>query len=277
MEAYAGNLQNPEKNVASLITWEVKLGKEDEGALTISPVANSRFKVESEAEGTVTLTITGKFTYEEVEYSSITWLEVITTEKKKMKWQVSDGEATLERNAAGGYEPKDSTFYIDVPEECLNGNILTPANFTVSDVSATDQQSETGIDNMEPYVTENLPTVTNVEKASDSDSVYGVTIKSFRPGIFRITLNVTGTDETNYTASLLLTVKDAAVSTENTGDASGTDPANDGWNEVPEEDGGFTSDVAAGWGDQSNDAADMVPDDSSTGFTGAGASWEGEE
>ena len=277
VEAYAGNLQNPEKNVASLITWEVKLGKEDEGALTISPVANSRFKVESEAEGTVTLTITGKFTYEEVEYSSITWLEVITTEKKEMKWQVSDGEATLERNAAGGYEPKDSTFYIDVPEECLNGNILTPANFTVSDVSATDQQSETGIDNMEPYVTENLPTVTNVEKASDSDSVYGVTIKSFHPGIFRITLNVTGTDETNYTASLLLTVKDAAVSTENTGDASGTDPANDGWNEVPEEDGGFTSDVAAGWGDQSNDAADMVPDDSSTGFTGAGASWEGEE
>lgn len=277
VEAYAGNLQNPEKNVASLIIWEVKLGKEDEGTLTISPVANSQFKVESEAEGTVTLTITGKFTYEDVEYSSITWLEVITTEKKEIKWQVSAGEATLERNASGGYEPKDSTFYIEVPKECLNGNALTPANFTVSDASATDQQSETGIDNMESYVTENLPTVTNVEKASDSDSVYGVTIKSFCPGIFRITLNVTGTDETNYTASLLLTVKDAAVSTENTGDASGTDSANDGWNEVPEEDGGFTSDITAGWGDQSNDAADMVPDDASTGFTGAGASWEGEE
>ena len=277
VEAYAGNLQNPEKNVASLITWEVKLGKEDEGALTISPVVNSRFKVESEAEGTVTLTITGKFIYEGVEYSSITWLEVITTEKKEMKWQVSAGEATLGRNAAGGYEPTDSTFYIDVPKECLNGNTLTPANFTVSDASATDRQSETDIDSMETYAAENLPTVTKVEKTSDSDSVYGVMIKSSRPGIFRITLNVTGTDETNYTASLLLTVKEAAVSTENTGDASGTDPANDGWNEVPEEDGGFTSDITAGWGDQSNDTADMVPDDAGTGFTGAGAGLEGEE
>ncbi len=277
VEAYAGNLQNPEKNVASLITWEVKLGKEDEGALTISPVVNSRFKVESEAEGTVTLTITGKFIYEGVEYSSITWLEVITTEKKEMKWQVSAGEATLGRNAAGGYEPTDSTFYIDVPKECLNGNTLTPANFTVSDASATDRQSETDIDSMETYAAENLPTVTKVEKASDSDSVYGVMIKSSRPGIFRITLNVTGTGERNYTASLLLTVKEAAVSTENTGDASGTDPANDGWNEVPEEDGGFTSDITAGWGDQSNDTADMVPDDAGTGFTGAGAGLEGEE
>lgn len=268
VEAYAGDLQNPEKNVASLITWDVKLGKEDEGALTISPVTNSQFKVKSEAEGTVTLTITGKFTYEDVEYSSITWLDVITTEKKEVKWQVSTGEITLDSSAAG----MEKTFNLSVP------NDVTPKieNFTITKASATDLQSYTDTDNMERTATDGFPVVTDVQKVSDT--VYAVTIKGYSTGIFKITLNVTGTDETSYTASLILTVKDSTVSDENTGDASGTDSANEGWDEVPaEEDGDFTSDTTAGWGDQSDDYVDIVPDDDSTGFTGAGASWESEE
>lgn len=274
LEVYANGSQEPEKNLASFITWGIKAS--EEGPVSISSVVNSRFRVTSEAEVPVTLTITGKFVYEGVEYTSITWVEVTSTEIKEIKWQNESEELVLTANATGTSTATEKIFYLNVPEGSLNENALTTANFTVSRNSGTSQQTYTDGDGMERSFTDGMPVITKVEKTSAT--TYAVTVKGFQAGSFTITFGVVGADGiTNYTDSFQLTVKDPVTSGQNTSDVPGTDPAADGWAESPEEDFDFTSDAAAGWGDQSNDYVDIVPDEDNAGFTGDGGNWESNE
>ena len=273
-ETYAGDSQDPEKNLASFITWEVKAS--EEGPVSISSVVNSRFKVTSEAEVPVTLTITGKFTYEGVEYTSITWIEVTSTEIKEIKWKNESEELVLTASATEtGVTPTEKTFYLNVPEGCLKDNEPVAANFTIFRNSGTVQQTYTD-DSMERSDTDGMPVITKIEKTSAT--IYGVTIKGFQSGYFTITFNAVGADgTTNYTDSFQLAIKEQSISEQNPSDISETDPVNPGWTETPEEDSDFTSDDATGWGEQNNDYVDIVPDDDGEGFTGDSGNWEGNE
>lgn len=274
-ETYAGDSQEPEKNLASFIAWEVKAS--EEGPVSISSVVNSRFKVTSEAEVPVTLTITGKFTYEGVEYTSITWIEVTSTEIKEIKWQNESEELVLTASATGtDVTPTEKTFYLNVPEGCLKDNEPVVANFTISRNSGTVQQTYTDDDSMERSDTDGMPVITKIEKTSAT--IYGVTIKGFQSGSFTITFNAVGADgTTNYADSFQLAIKEQSISEQNPSDISETDSVNPGWTETPEENSDFTSDDATGWGEQNNDYVDIVPDDDSEGFTGDSGNWEGNE
>ena len=92
---------NPSKNLASLMTW--KITADPEGAVDLSEVYDSKFTVTSEAVVPVTLTVQGTFTYQNVEYTSYTWINVTTTEAKKITWNTDHMTITLGGDDTDGY------------------------------------------------------------------------------------------------------------------------------------------------------------------------------
>ena len=65
------------KDIASKMQW--KIDASVDGAVTTTQVVNGSFTVTSYAEGTVALTITGTYIYNNIAYTAVIWLDVITT------------------------------------------------------------------------------------------------------------------------------------------------------------------------------------------------------
>lgn len=262
---YAGNMQEPSKNLASLISWEVKTAEETEGAVTTTQVADSRFKVTSEAEIPVTLTISGTFEYEGITYTSMTWVEVTTPEAKEIKWENQKEELMLKSagTSAAGVMATTKQFNLIVPEDCISNDALTVDNFTVTPVSATDTQTYADEETMEMAVTDPIAEVKTVIAPENGSTVYKVEIQGNKAGIVKVTVNVTGKDgATNYTASLILTVKAPTVTGQMSGTTEGTNPANDGWGETDDMNSGFNQNETDGWQDNASDYVDIVPNES---------------
>ena len=69
----------PEKNLADRMKWDIE--ESEDGPLTVSKIgSDGTFTIQSEAVSEVTLTITGTYTYEGIDYTGITWVDVTTLE-----------------------------------------------------------------------------------------------------------------------------------------------------------------------------------------------------
>ena len=121
------------------MTW--KITADPEGAVDLSEVYDSKFTVTSEAVVPVTLTVQGTFTYQNVEYTSYTWINVTTTEAKKITWNTDHMTITLGGDDTDGYTPastKEGDLILTVPAGCLASD-LSKDDFIVT---ATSVQSE---------------------------------------------------------------------------------------------------------------------------------------
>ena len=79
MEVFASDSQAALKDIAGKMQWEI-IASED-GPLTVTKVTNGKFTVTSHAISNITLTITGTYSYNNIDYTVITWIDVITTEE----------------------------------------------------------------------------------------------------------------------------------------------------------------------------------------------------
>lgn len=258
-EVYANGTPEPEKDLASLFTWEVKTGEGQEGAVTLSPIVNNKFKVTSEAEIPVTLIITGTFIYEGSTYTSMTWVDVKTTEAKEIKWENSTAELTLLAPDDSGIvqEPLNIANYnLNVPTSCISDGALTVANFTVTPLSDTASQEDSVLP---------IAEVKTITAPTEGNTVYKIGIQANRAGIAKITVNVTSPDGSDcYSDSFVLTVKAPTAEEEPTDTTEGTNPSNSGWDEPSNDNTGFDQNEMAGWKDNANEYVDIVPNDSST-------------
>ena len=59
--------------------WEITAS--EDGPLTVTKVTNGKFTVTSHAISNITLTITGTYSYNNIDYTVITWIDVITTKE----------------------------------------------------------------------------------------------------------------------------------------------------------------------------------------------------
>ena len=101
---------------------------------------------------------------------------------------------------------------------------------------------------------------------------YAVTITASWSGKYIISVSAEGKDGKDYSASFILRTtfepdqSDVQEQPDSTGEIISSDTL--------QEDPGFTSDDASDWGNQSDDAVDMIPDQSSEEFADESSGWE---
>ena len=276
---YADGSQEPEKNLASWITWKVT--PSEEGPVSLTSVVNNKFKVTSEAEVPVTLTISGTFTYEGITYTSMTWVEVTTKEAKEIKWVNPSGELTLNSENAntGGIRllPNKAIFTLKVPADCISDEALTTANFTIIPVSVADTQSYTDEEISEYATTDEIAEVKSVTRSESDPAIYNVEIQGNRTGIVKVNVDVTGLDgTTKYTDSFTLTVK-SPVTDQRVDETDDTDSVISDWNQQPDSDDGSGQDESSGWQDNTEDYVDIIPNESYDNSTEDESGWESGE
>ena len=271
--AYVGT--NPSKNLASLMEWNITA--EPEGAVEVSDVNDSQFTVRSDALVPVTLTVQGTFTYQNVEYTSYTWINVKTTEAKNITWDTERATITLDQNENGSYVPANAKLALTVPAGILFSE-LSQSDFAVTDLLST--QSEASVsENLESAdAGENglTASITGfVPKDNDDGSkTYELIVTGYKPGSVTISVSALGADKkTTYNASVtveILPPEGQAVST----DPSDIDGASDDWSDNSIDGSSFTSGTASGWDDENSDTLDIIPNESQDDFSADAGSWE---
>ena len=242
---------------------------------------NNKFKVTSEAEVPVTLTISGTFTYEGITYTSMTWVEVTTKEAKEIKWVNPSGELTLNSENAntGGIRllPNKAIFTLKVPADCISDEALTTANFTIIPVSVADTQSYTDEEISEYATTDEIAEVKSVTRSESDPAIYNVEIQGNRTGMVKVNVDVTGLDgTTKYTDSFTLTVK-SPVTDQRVDETDDTDSVISDWNQQPDSDDGSGQDESSGWQDNTEDYVDIIPNESYDNSTEDESGWESGE
>ena len=271
--AYVGT--NPSKNLASLMEWNITA--EPEGAVEVSDVNDSQFTVRSDALVPVTLTVQGTFTYQNVEYTSYTWINVKTIEAKNITWDTERATITLDQNENGSYVPANAKLALTVPAGILFSE-LSQSDFAVTDLLST--QSEASVsENLESAdAGENglTASITGfVPKDNDDGSkTYELIVTGYKPGSVTISVSALGADKkTTYNASVtveILPPEGQAVST----DPSDIDGASDDWSDNSIDGSSFTSGTASGWDDENSDTLDIIPNESQDDFSADAGSWE---
>ncbi len=272
---YASDLENPSKNFASMMDWSIE--SDLPGALEWTEVdSDGVFSVTSYAIGSATLTITGTYTYENIEYTSTTWLDINTTKDSGVHWrETPERTVTLSQVAYAtgtSITPKEVTFYLDDKNNYLTKDAAKDQLKITCELNGTVQQSGTGENSMgvESADTAKIAEITKIES---TESGYAVTVKCKNSGNVKITASAVGTDGTAYTAELeLIIVVNSASGTQT---VDGTDPVD---SDLP--DSGFasdmTSDTDSGFADddQQNDYVDIIPNEDNTDFSDDEGSWE---
>ena len=277
---YANSSQEPAKNLASWLTWEVT--PSEEGPVSLTYVVNNRFKVTSEAEVPVTLTVLGTFTYEGNTYTSMTWIEVTTKEVKEIKWEKETAELVLNGTSTDTgsiqLKPNTETFNLNVPEGCINDGALTVANFTVTSADTVGTQSYTDGKIAEYADAAPIAEVRAVTRSSSNPSVYNVVIQGNKPGIVKVTVDVMGSDGVSgYTDSFTLKVKTPNITGQNAEETDDRDSVISGWGEPSDGSADFEQDADDGWQDNTEDYVDIVPNESYDNSTEDDGGWESGE
>ena len=235
----------PEKNLASYMTWSVTVDEEDNGLVTVGNVENGKFTVRSDApDSSVTLTITGKFTYQNVEYTNICWVEIVTRANGAVCWENNKGTAAVTTIGTGGYSQMEETYKLIVPSGALKDNQLDKSNIVLTGATATD----------------NAVDIAEVKSVTQVSGGYSVVIICKKPGTVNVTVNATGSDGTSITVEpLVLTVSTASAQDS----SDNSEPINNTNDEWVDEDSDFTSDTVTGGDDSSDSTVDMVPNQDS--------------
>lgn len=241
MEVFASDTQTIQTDLASRMKWTVENGDED--LVECTAVTNGKFTVTSRAvlKTPVVLTITGTYTYNNTDYSAVTWAEVTKSDDVEIHWQNKTENVTLEStdNVIKKVKLMDES-------GCLAG--LTSSDITIEPYS----ESTTYTDESSVMVQNgSLPEIKEV--AWDSDG-YMVTLVISSSGEFKITAQAKGKNGKTYTDYFILKA-----------DYSTSDDQQDSTNEIissdtEQTDPGFTSDGTDSWADQGSDSVDMVPD-----------------
>ena len=266
---------NPSKNLASLMTW--KITADPEGAVDLSEVYDSKFTVTSEAVVPVTLTVQGTFTYQNVEYTSYTWINVTTTEAKKITWNTDHMTITLGGDDTDGYTPastKEGDLILTVPAGCLASD-LSKDDFIVTATSV--QSEEADSESMERASTNGTTSIASITgfKHEVGSETYEITVTGSKVGSVTISVSALGADKkTTYDAVVTVEVLSPdggqAVST----DSSDSDAASDDWSDNSTDSSDFTSDNTSDWGDENDNTVDIIPNESQDDFSAEEGSWE---
>ena len=266
---------NPSKNLASLMTW--KITADPEGAVDLSEVYDSKFTVTSEAVVPVTLTVQGTFTYQNVEYTSYTWINVTTTEAKKITWNTDHMTITLGGDDTDGYTPastKEGDLILTVPAGCLASD-LSKDDFIVTATSV--QSEEADSESMERASTNGTTSIASITgfKHEVGSETYEITVTGSKVGSVTISVSALGADKkTTYDAVVTVEVLSPdggqAVST----DSSNSDAASDDWSDNSTDSSDFTSDNTSDWGDENDNTVDIIPNESQDDFSAEEGSWE---
>ena len=257
---YASDLENPSKNFVSMMNWSIE--SDVPGALEWTEVdTNGVFSVTSYAIGSSTLTITGTYTYENIEYTSTTWLDINTIKDSGIHWRETPERTVKLQPQATGPVPATVIFYLDDDNDYLTHNQDTD-QLVITCETAVGAATDTS----------NIAEISEIA-VSENGNGYAITIKCKNSGKVRIKASAIGKDGTPYTAKLELTIEIDGSSGTQTVD--GTDPVDSDLT-----DSGFasdmTSDTDSGFADddQQNDYVDIIPNEDSADFSDDDGSWE---
>lgn len=255
---YASDLENPSKNFVSMMNWSIE--SDVPGALEWTEVdTNGVFSVTSYAIGSSTLTITGTYTYENIEYTSTTWLDINTIKDSGIHWRETPERAVKLQPQATGPKAETVIFYLDDDNNYLTYN---------EDKDQLKITCET-----DAGATTDTSKIAKIDKIESTEKGYAVTVTCKNSGKVIIKASVVGKDGTSYTAELELTIEIDGLSGTQTAD--GTDPVDSDLT-----DSGFasdmTSDADSGFADddQQNDYVDIIPNEDSADFSDDDGSWE---
>ena len=269
---------NPSKNLASLMIW--KITADPEGAVDLSEVYDSKFTVTSEAVVPATLTVQGTFTYQNVEYTSYTWINVTTTKAKKITWNTDHMTITLGGDDTDGYTPvstKEGDLILTVPAGCLASD-LNKDDFIVTATSAQSEEADSeSLERASTNGTTSIASITGFKHEVGSET-YEITVTGSKVGSVTISVSALGADKkTTYDAVVTVEVLSPdggqAVST----DPSDSDAASDDWSDNSTDSSDFTSDNTSDWGDENDNTVDIIPNESQDDFSAEEGSWESGE
>ena len=241
--AYADEI--PVNNLAAYMTWSVEVDEEEKGLVTIGDVENGKFTVRSDAKDSfATLTVTGKFTYQNIEYTNICWVEIVTKENGTVSWEKNSDGVALTASDNGGYNAVDKTYRLNIPSGVLKDDQLTANDIVITGINVADDGAS-------------IAEVKSVTPVSDG---YEVVITCKIPGTVNVTVNVTDAERNLILpATFVITITDA--STQSVVDTSdSTNGVNDEW---VDENSDFTSDTISAGDNSSNNTIDMLPNQDS--------------
>lgn len=260
---YASDLENPSKNFASMMNWSIE--SDMPGALEWTEVdTNGVFSVTSYAIGSATLTITGTYTYENIEYTSTTWLDINTTKDSGIHWRETPERRVKLQPQATGPVPATVIFYLDDDNDYLTHNQDTD-QLVITCEAAVGAATDTS----------NIAEISNIA-LSENGKGYAITIKCKNSGTVKIKASAVGKDGTPYTAEFELTIEidgSSGTQTVDGTDSVDSDLTDSGFasDMTSEPDSGFADD------DQQNDYVDIIPNEDSTDFSDDDGSWESGE
>jgi len=196
------------------MTWSVTVDEEDNGLVTVGNVENGKFTVRSDApDSSVTLTITGKFTYQNVEYTNICWVEIVTRANGAVCWENNKGTAALTTIGTGGYSQMEETYKLIVPSGALKDNQLDKSNIVLTGATATD----------------NAVDIAEVKSVTQVSGGYSVVIICKKPGTVNVTVNATGSDGTPITVEPLVLIVSTASAQDSSDNSEPINNTNDEW------------------------------------------------
>ena len=261
IESFAGTAQASTPNFASQMKWTIESSQD--GYVTWTNVSNGKFKVTSHAVSNVTLTITGIYTYNGIDYTGVTWVDVNTTQYTGIRWTKEADTLMLSGRGTSG---ATAVYNLEDKSDCL-AKVLDENDFSVEVYQNQNIYAEDG-SVVQSDDSSYLPKISVAKEAGG----YAVTITASWSGKYIISVSAEGKDGKNYSASFILRTtfesdqSDVQEQPDSTGEIISSD--------TPQEDPGFTSDDASDWGNQSDDAVDMIPDQSSEEFADESSGWE---
>lgn len=261
IEAFAGTAQASTPNFASQMKWTIESSQD--GYVTWTNVSNGKFKVTSHAVSNVTLTITGTYTYNGIDYTGVTWVDVNTTQYTGIRWTKEADTLMLSGRGTSG---ATAVYHLEDKSDCL-AKVLDENDFSVEVYQNQNTYAEDG-SVVQSDESSYLPKISVAKEAGG----YAVTITASCSGKYIISVSAEGKDGKNYSASFILRItfesdqSDVQKQPDSTGEIISSD--------TPQEDSGFTSDDASDWGNQSDDSVDMIPDQSSEEFADESSGWE---
>ncbi|MGO5542258.1 type II secretion system protein [Blautia sp. HCP3S3_H10_1] len=262
-EVAAGTAQTTGKDLASRMTWTIT--SDDPDIIGCTAVSGGRFSVQcyGTLDAPVTLTVTGTYTYNNVDYSGIAWVEVTTKNEAEIRWNNANESVVLNATTTAT-NPVKATFFLEDATGCL-AETLALSDFTVT--NEVSQQNATEDEVVAQAASDVGASVVAIEKVTDG---YNVTVAVSAPGTYRLTVNAKGKDNKDYSAFCIFTAQTKIAAT------NGTDETNQIISsDTPTEDSGFTSEESNNQEDQNNEGVDMIPNQEADGFSDDLAGWEG--
>lgn len=252
----AGAVQFLQKDLASRMTWTVE--SDDPDIIECTEVSDSKFTVlcHGASDSPVTLTVKGSYSYNGIDYSGVTWVEVKITGNTGIRWEKDTESVILSSTSA------TKIFKLEDKSGCL-ANAPDLTSFSVEPYSEQPTTVDEGTMIQGPL--EEKVTVTNVEKITDG---YNVTMVITSAGSYKITVSAKGKDGKDYIAAFILTASDSSE----LGQAGDTDEIIS--SNTSQEDFGFISDDIDNLDDQNGTYVDMIPYQNSDVFSDEGSGWE---